>query len=216
MLPAMTKAERERAIARELTLACAVAGVTQRDLAKRLSMSQTSVCRLLNGSSTLRIDVADAIARACGHRLILSVAPGNGIGLRDSGQLTVAQTIQRQAGHPWQPRLEVTVGKASDRRAIDLVLMQPSEVVAIEIERWLRDLQAQLRAGLLKRSELAERMGVTVRFILALPDTTAMRRMVAPYRDLLAATLPVSSRTAWARIRSGQPIGGDALLWVRV
>ena len=79
MLPAMSKAERERAIARELTLACAVAGVTQRDLAKRLSMSQTSVCRLLNGSSTLRIDVADAIARACGHRLILSVAPGNGM-----------------------------------------------------------------------------------------------------------------------------------------
>ena len=211
----MTRSEREHAVARELALACAVAGVTQRELAKRLSVSQTSVSRLLNGSSVLRIDLADEIARACGHRLVLKVAPGNGIGLRDSGQLGIAQCIQREAGPPWRPRLEVQVGTGLDRRAIDLVLLQPDEIVAIEIERWLRDLQAQLRAGLLKRGELAERMGATVRFILALPDTTAMRRMIAPYQDLLDATLPISSRTAWARIRSGQPIGGDALLWVR-
>jgi transcriptional regulator with XRE-family HTH domain len=211
----MTKAERERAIARELTMACAVAGVTQRDLARKLSVSQTSICRLLNGSSTLRMDVADAIARACGHRLVLRVAPGNGLSLRDSGQLGVAQVIERAAAPPWLTRLEVPVGTGGDRRAIDLVLMQPSEIVAIEIERWLRDLQAQLRAGQLKRSELSERMGMTVRFILALPDTAAMRRIVAPYEELIASALPVSSRTAWARIRSGQPIGGDALLWVR-
>jgi transcriptional regulator with XRE-family HTH domain len=96
----MMKAERERAIARELTMACAVAGVTQRDLARKLSVSQTSICRLLNGSSTLRMDVADAIARACGHRLVLRVAPGNGLSLRDSGQLGVAQVIEGPAALP--------------------------------------------------------------------------------------------------------------------
>ena len=41
------------------------------------------------------------------------------------------------------------------------------------------------------------------------------RRMLQPFRELIARELPVTSRQAWARIRSGEPIGGDALLWVR-
>ncbi|HEX5578844.1 MAG TPA: hypothetical protein VFY43_04180, partial [Candidatus Limnocylindria bacterium] len=99
--------------------------------------------------------------------------------------------------------------------AVDMVLIGPEEVVAIEIERWLRDLQAQLRAAKLKRVALAERMGQQVRLVLALPDGVAARRRLQPFRELLARELPITSRAAWARIRSGEPLGGDALLWVR-
>ena len=196
-------------------IACATAGVTQRQLAKRLSTSQASVCRVLTGASSLRIDVADAIAEACGYRLAVNVVPGHGIRLRDSGQLDVARTIQRNAAHPWQSRLEVPVGSGTDRRAVDMLLLHPDEVIALEIERWLRDLQAQVRAGQLKRAALSERMGTTVRFILAVPDTITMRRRLEPYAALIATTFPIPSRTAWARLRSGEPVGGDALLWVR-
>jgi hypothetical protein len=32
---------------------------------------------------------------------------------------------------------------------------------------------------------------------------------------MIATALPLSSRQIWAAIRSGEPIGGDGLLWVR-
>lgn len=199
----------------DLAVACATGGITQRELAKRIGMSQSDVGRLLTGAGTLHLDTADAIARACGYRLVVKVVPGNGIRLRDSGQLTVAQTIQRNAHAIWGSRIEVPVGKPPDRRAVDLLLIHPDEIVAIEIERWLRDLQAQLRAAQLKRVALADQMGRPVRLILAVPDTVTTRRLLDPFRDLIARELPVTSRQAWARIRSGEPIGGDALLWVR-
>jgi len=206
---------RARTVARELALACSVAGVTQRELAGRLAVSQTTISRLLNGSATLHVDVADAIARACGYRLLIRLLPGDGIRLRDSGQLAMAQAIERSAQHGWLVRLEVPVAAPPDRRAVDVVLIGSDEVVAIEIERWLRDLQAQLRAAKLKRVALAERMGRQVRLVLAVPDSAAARRRLQPFGELIAHELPISSRTAWARIRSGEPLGGDALLWVR-
>jgi transcriptional regulator with XRE-family HTH domain len=189
--------------------------LTQRDLAARLGVSQTTVSRLLNGMTTLHVDVADAIARACGHRLLLRVVTGNGVGLRDSGQLGVARAIEQEAHSRWQARLELPVAAGPDRRAVDLVLMSSDEVLAIEIERWLRDFQAQLRAAQLKRLALSERLSRPVRVVMAIPDTVAARSRVHPFTELLARELPVSSRTAWARIRSGEPLGGDALLWVR-
>jgi len=100
---------RARTVARELALACSVAGVTQRELAGRLAVSQTTISRLLNGSATLHVDVADAIARACGYRLLIRLLPGDGIRLRDSGQLAIAQAIERSAQHRWLVRLEVPV-----------------------------------------------------------------------------------------------------------
>lgn len=206
---------RANELSRELSIACAAAGVTQRELAQRIGISQSSVGRLLTGGANLGVDVADAIARACGYRLAIKVIPRHGIPLRDSKQLTIAQIIQSHAQPPWRGRLEVPVAGPPDRRAVDLLLMHPDEIVAIEIERWLRDLQAQLRAGQLKRLALAERMGRTVRLVLAVPDTVSARRVINPFLDLIAQQLPVTSRQAWARIRSGEPIGGDALLWVR-
>lgn len=159
--------------------------------------------------------MADAIARACGHRLLVRVVPGDGVSLRDGGQLSMARVIEREAHSSWQMRLEVPVGAAPDRRAIDLVLTGATEVMAIEIERGLRDLQAQLRAAQLKRVALAQRINAKVRLVLAVPDTTAARSRLQPFGDLLGRELPVTSRVAWARIRSGEPLGGDALLWVR-
>jgi transcriptional regulator with XRE-family HTH domain len=206
---------RARTVASELALACSVAGVTQRELAGRLAVSQTTISRLLNGSATLHIDTADAIARACGYRLQIRLLPGDGIRLRDSGQLAMAKAIERSAHHGWQLRLEVPVAAPPDKRAVDVVLIGTDDVVAIEIERWLRDFQAQLRAAKLKRVALAESMGRQVRLVLAVPDRVAARRRLQPFGELLARELPISSRTAWARIRSGEPLGGDALLWVR-
>jgi len=92
----------------------------------------------------------------------------------------------------------------------------PKEVIHIEIERILVDVQAQLRSGHLKRQVLAERLQRTVHFVLAVADTRANHARAAPVVDLLARALPVTSRDAWAAIRSGTSLGGDGILFVRV
>ncbi|MEX1072884.1 MAG: hypothetical protein WED86_04220 [Chloroflexota bacterium] len=141
--------------------------------------------------------------------------PADGIRLRDSGQLGVAELIRAAAHRSWQVRLEVPVAPPPDRRAADMVLGGVGELILVEIERGLRDFQAQFRAAQLKRVALAERFGRQVRLVIAVPDTAAARRALAPHAEIVGSGLPVTSRAAWAAVRSGGPLAGDALLWVR-
>jgi transcriptional regulator with XRE-family HTH domain len=200
---------------RELRDAVAVSGLTGREVARRARMSQPQLSRLLRGLVAPDLDEAERIVAATGHRLVVKVVPGDGIRLRDSGQWVIAQVIQSEAHARWRIRLEVAVAPPPDRRAVDLVLEQPAEVAAVEIERGMSDAQAQFRSGELKRAALAERLGREVRLVIAVPDTSVLRQRLAPFASLIGATFPVTSRAAWAAIRSGEPLGADALLWVR-
>lgn len=105
------------------------------------------------------------------------------------------------------------MGVPPDRRAADLLLEAPAEVVQVEIERALLDIQAQLRAAQLKRAALAERLARPVRLVIALPDTRRNRAVVREH-SVLGAALPTPSKRVLASLRSGSPIGADGLLWV--
>lgn len=199
----------------ELRLASANAGLTQHQLAERAKCSQSEVSRVWRGVVAVDLRFAEELARAAGYRLRLTLVPEHGVNLRDSGQLSVAELIRRNAHPVWRATFERPVGRPPDRRAADLVLDQGAEIILVEIERWLLDFQAQLRAGQLKRAALAELLGRPVRLVIAVPDLARSRDAVAPHAGVIGAALPVSSRRAWAGIRSGEPIGGDALLWVR-
>jgi transcriptional regulator with XRE-family HTH domain len=207
--------EQTRRFVEELRLACDAAGLTQRDLARIVGLSPAEISRILSGRVVPRIDAAHRLVAATGHRLWLNVVPDSGPRLRDSGQLSIAEVIRAEAHPSWRVRLELPVGRAPDRRAVDMLMDKPSAAAAIEIERWLRDIQAKLRAAQLKREALAEHLERRVDLIVAAPDTRAARLALAPHASLIRAALPVTSRRAWAAIRSGEPIGGDALLWVR-
>jgi hypothetical protein len=147
--------------------------------------------------------------------LSIRLFPGDGIRLRDSGQIRVAAVLESAAHPAWQVRLEVPVGTGRDRRAVDLVLASPAGVMAIEVERALLDLQAQLRSAQLKRAAFAERIGRPVRLVMALPDTDRNRAAVQMHRAVVEAALPLPSRQIWACLRSGVPPNADGLLWVR-
>ena len=191
------------------------AGLTQDRLASRAGVSQPMVSRIERGEAAPDLRSMARLARGVGQHLSVRLYPADGIRLRDSGQLGLAEVI-RAAAHPsWRVSLEVPVAPPPDRRAADMVLTGADEVVLVEIERGLRDLQAQLRAAQLKRVALAERFGGKVRLVLAVPDSAATRQAVAPHAPVLRSAMTVTSRTAWAAIRSGAPLNGDALLWVR-
>lgn len=200
---------------REIRDARRAAGMTQGQLASRAGSSQTVISKIERGVMAPDLRSMTRIARGLGHRLSVRIYPADGIRLRDSGQLGLAELIRTAAHNTWGVSLETPVAPAPDRRAADMVLNSATEVVHVEIERSLRDLQAQLRAANLKRVALAERLGRQVRLVLALPDTPATRQAVAPHAAIIHSAMPVTSRAAWAAIRSGTALGGDALLWVR-
>lgn len=199
----------------ELRIARVTAGLTQQRVAQLAQLSQGAVSKAERGDDSVSLDARCRMAAAAGHELGWRLYPVATVRLRDSGQLAIAQTVVAAASTAWNAELEVPIGPG-DMRAADLVLRRSDQVIHVEVERMLVDLQAQLRAGQIKRQELAQRLELPVRFVLAVADTTANRARVATARDLLARALPSSSRDIWSALRTGEPLGGDGILFVRV
>ena len=199
----------------ELRIARVAAGLSQQRLAQLAQVSQGEVSKVERGDARASLDVRCRLTEATGHELGWRLYPIATVRLRDSGQLGLAQTIVTAAGKEWTAELEVPVGPG-DLRAADIILRRPDELIHLEVERVLVDLQAQLRAGQVKRQALAQRYGRPIRFVLAVADTIANRARVASARELLTHTLPMSSREIWAALRSGAPLSGDGILFVRV
>jgi transcriptional regulator with XRE-family HTH domain len=200
---------------RELVAARAVAGLAQRQVARRAGVSQSLVSLVETGRTMPSLDLMHRLAAATGHDLSIRLFPGRGVRLRDSGQLAVADQIRAATHASWRIRLEMPVGPPPDRRAVDMVLETTAELVVVEVERALLDFQAQFRAAQLKRAAIAERDSRSVRLVMAVPDTRRNRAVINAHRSMLETALPTPSRKIWASLRSGSPACGDGLLWVR-
>ena len=206
---------REAAIRFGRELRLAALGLPQRELARRAGISQSHVSRIMRGVSQPDLELISRLVHAAGHRFWFKLMPGDGIRLRDSGQLEVAETIRTVASPTRRFRLEVPIGSSGDLRAADLVADGIGETTMFEIERGLFDFQAQFRAAQLKRASFAQLLRRPVNLILAVPDTMRNRKILAPHAPLIASALPMPSGRIWVALRQGRAIGGDGLLWVR-
>lgn len=190
-------------------------GLSQRDVAALARTSQPTISRLEHGSAETTIATLAAAGAAIGLDLSLRLFPSERSPLRDRGQVRMIETIVDRSSPKWNPTTEVAVAAdTGDRRAVDLVLASALEVLAIEAQREFADVQAETRQHLAKRDVLQSRERRPVRYVLALPDTHRMHQLVRDHAPLMRTLFPVSSRKAWHAIRSGEPLGGDALLWV--
>ncbi len=203
-----------QAFGRELRIARMNAGLSQARLAALAGMTQTEVSKAERGRPDVSLEARCRLAAACGHELGWRLYPVATVRLRDSGQLGLAQVIVAAAHPSWKVSLEVPAAPG-DPRAADLLLVGPTEVIHIEIERALVDLQAQLRSAQLKREALAVREERPIRLVIAVPDTKATRARLAPFSEVLARTLPAQSRSIWRAIRAGEPLNQDGILFVR-
>jgi transcriptional regulator with XRE-family HTH domain len=202
--------------ANEVRIARVAAGLSQRDVAARAGLTQAFVSQVERGRVLAGLESMVRLAVVLGLSLSLRLFPGDGLKLRDSGQMDIALAIRTEAHSTRRVRLEEPIAYGNDRRAADMILETPIELVMLEIERGLVDFQAQYRAAQLKRATLAARLGRTVRLVIALPDTRRNRELLRQHQELIRTALPISSRRIWAAIRSGEALGGDGLLWVRV
>jgi transcriptional regulator with XRE-family HTH domain len=199
---------------RELLTARVTAGMTQRQVARRADVTQSTVSAAEAGDPKVSFDIRCRLAAACGHEVSLRLFPIATVPLRDSGQLTLATAIAAESSPVWLARLEVPTGPGA-HQAADLLLEGPDEVLDIEIERGFADVQAQLRAAGLKRASLSERESRPVRLVIAVPDTRTARERLAPHAELIERAFPAPSRHIWRAIRHGTPCGGDGILYVR-
>jgi len=207
------RAQMER-IGREARTARLSIGWTQAAVARRAAVSQATVSRLEAGSSRLTIKVVSAVLTALGLTFSPSVYPGDGVNLRDSGQLDMAEQIRSIAHAEWRISFEEPIGDGS-RRAADILMQNGVGAVHIELEGSLVDMQAQLRSGRLKRDSLQHRLGRPVVFVLALRDTERNRAAVAAHLGVLRAALPAASREVREALRTGRAPSHDGLLWLR-
>ena len=154
------------------------------------------------------------MAAACGHELGWRLYPVATVRLRDSGQMELAQAIVSAAHPGWRTRLEVPIGPG-DARAADLLLVGEGHILHIEIERALVDFQAQLRSAQVKREALSAQNPKPMRLVIAVPDTRSGRARLAPFAQLIAQTMPATSREIWRAIRTAEPLNDDGILFVR-
>lgn len=198
----------------DLRIARMANGLTQRQVGERAGVTQQLVSLAERGDPGIKLDVRCRLAAAAGHELGWKLYPAAGVSLRDSGQLHVAQAILAALSKQLAARLEVPVA-VGDLRAADLLITAPTELIHVEVERSLFDLQAQLRAAQLKREALARDSAHPVRLVIAVPDSARVRSVVAGIPEIMRAAFPIPSRQIAGALRSGTPLGGDGLLFVR-
>jgi transcriptional regulator with XRE-family HTH domain len=203
------------AFGRELRIARMNTGLSQVRLAGLAGVSQTEVSKAERGALDISLEARCRLAAACGHQLGWRLYPVATVRLRDSGQMSLAQAIVAAANPSWAARLEVPIGPGDLRAAADLLLIGPTEIVHVEIERALVDFQAQLRSAQLKRETLAAREQKPIRLVIAVPDSRTSRSRLEPFAQLIKHSMPAESREVWSAIRSAEPLTGDGILFLR-
>jgi transcriptional regulator with XRE-family HTH domain len=203
-----------KAFGRELRIARMNAGLSQNRLAALATVSQTEVSKAERGAMDVSLEARCRLAAACGHELGWRLYPVASVRLRDSGQMSLAQAIVSAAHPSWRARLEVPIAPG-DARAADLLLIGPTEIIHVEIERALVDFQAQLRSAQIKRDALVAREGKPIRLVIAVPDTRTSRARLKPFAALLTKTMPAASREVWKAIRNAEALSSDGILFVR-
>lgn len=213
-VPALRRArEQASRFGDELAVARAASGWSRQDVSRRANVSWSTVTRAEAGSPNVSLAILCRVAEAVGLDLVLRAHPGRAPGLRDTGQLVLAERVVRQAAVSWQPTIELLVGDHGE--AIDVVLFGPKEILAIEIERMVVDYQAQHRRADAKRRSLSARHQRPVRLVMLFEDTRRNRRVVEPHLGVIGAALPAGPRAVLHSLRTGAELGTDGRLWMR-
>ncbi len=200
-------------IGQGVRLARAESGLTRVAAASRAGVARSTWDRVEGGHPNVTLAALVAASDAVGLDLVCTLYPGQGLSLRDSRQLAIAKWLSDIASPTWRISLEERAGEHGE--AIDVVLWGPTEIVAIEIERFALDWQAQSRRAGIKRDWLAQHHGRPVRLVIVVSDTKANRAALTPFIGIIRLGFPAGSRAVMRSVRSGEPIGTDGLCWVR-
>jgi transcriptional regulator with XRE-family HTH domain len=205
--------DQARPIGRDIRVARTATGLSRAAAARRAGVSRSTWERVERGSPAVTLRTMCAVTDAVGLDLVIRAHPGRGLSLRDRGQMAIAEYLRAQAHPAWSGSLEVTAGEFG--RAIDQVFWGTDEILAVELIRHMADYQGQYRSASLKRDWLAGQHARPVRLVLVVEDLRSNRAVLGPHVALIRSVLPAGSRQVMEALRSGRPLGSDALMWIR-
>jgi transcriptional regulator with XRE-family HTH domain len=198
-------------LAEEIRDARIALGISQREVARSASMSQSRISRLEAGKLRgLTILDTSRVAAAVGLDLWMRLFPSSRRP-RDAGSLARLRGLFGNVAPPLRYRLEVplpSTGAYADQRAWDAMIDGSGEQTAVEVELRLYDMQAQFRRIFLK-----QRDGQPDRLLIVVADTRANRRVLAENGELLTHLPRLRASIVVAALRAGQhPPSGIVLV----
>jgi transcriptional regulator with XRE-family HTH domain len=206
-------AEQASRMSGEVRLARLTLALSRQEVARRAGVARSTVERIEAGDAGISVLTLTRVTMAVGLDAVLRAYPSGRVGLRDSGQMQLAEQERKLAAPYWTPRLEVAAGNHGE--SADVVFLGAEEIQHHEIERRAADFQGQYRAARRKQEFLASRSERPVRLVLVIEDTRKNREALRPHARLIAAELPADSRAILKSLRLGRPVGADGMLWLR-
>ncbi|MCV0377422.1 helix-turn-helix domain-containing protein [Microbacterium sp.] len=182
-------------------------GVTQKQVATALGISQSDVSRRERARAPRLTGQALAgHAAAVGLKLSIKLWPVGG-GVRDEAQARYIARFLSRIGAAWRVILEAPIPKPGDLRAVDILLIAGPVRTAVEVITRLADLQAQLRAAQLKARDI----GAT-RLVIVVAGTHANRDALRAVRSTLVSSFELDARRVLTELAAGRDPGRDAVI----
>jgi transcriptional regulator with XRE-family HTH domain len=202
-----------RSIGQGVRLERITLGLSRVEASARAGLARSTWDTIERGAASSTLASLVAATGAVGLDLVCRIYPGRPPGLRDSGQLAIAQALAAIAHPTWRVSFEQRAGDHGE--AIDEVFWGPDEIIATEIERYALDWQSQFRRDSLKRDWLAANESRPVRLVVVVLDSKQNRSALSPFAAALKLALPAGTRQVMHAIRTGTPLGSDGLCWFR-
>ncbi len=184
-------------------------GLTLAEVAREVGVSASTILRTEQGRAPgMKLPTLARQAAAVGMRLRVRVFP-EGPPIRDAGQVALIRDFRARVP-ALRLRLEAPVTSLpTDLRAFDAVTRVEGTACAIEFFTRFHDTQAQLRGVLKKQADA----GIP-RLIVVVRGSHANRRAVAAVADILADTLPLSTRAVLRALGEGRDPGANGLIFI--
>jgi len=185
-----------------------IAGVSQELLARQLGRSQSVVSRLERLRDIDRVSLVDVseIASLLGLEFSAGLHPA-GEPIRDKGHQALIGRFRALLSAVFKVMAEVPLPTPGDRRAWDLLLRLPAQLIGVEAETRIRDMQR-----LVRHVHKRERDGGVDVIVLLLAATRTNRELVDELRVALGPAYSTPPREILRALRTGQPIPGSGVV----
>lgn len=194
-------------IGSELRAARVGAGLSQRDVGRRIEMSHSMVGRIEAGVVRhLSLERVLAIAGVVGLELHIGLYP-TASPVRDRAHLALLARFRSLLGPGLRLRIEVPMPAPGDLRSVDGLIDGAFDAM-VEAETHVDDTQSLVRRIHAKQRDLGG-----MRVILVLSDTRHHRALLATRPEAFAG-FTIVPRLTRAALRAGRDPGGDSILLV--
>jgi len=197
-----------RRLVGELADARRTLSLSQQAVADAIGCSQSLISRLEN---LVDIDSASIVELSCiasvlGLELSVGLHPV-GEPLRDKGHQALIARLRAILSPAFRVMAEAPLPNVGDRRAWDLLLRLPQQLVGVEAKTRIRDMQR-----LVRHMHERERDGGTDVTLLLLSDTRTNRVLLPELLEALGKSFEAAPRMLLRSLREGQPLPGSGVV----